>query len=180
VHLTPTHLTVDGVTEQLPCDEPRKLTALYKKYVGDYPKFYKMDGLCKLGFMATELLLNKEGARTQEPRDDRAVVLINNSSSIDADDKYLESIVNDDDYFPSPSVFVYTLPNIVTGEIAMRNQYRGETSFYITDRRDDDLVERIMKATFGDGKTKSIVGGWIDYQDNSHFEADIFILENKN
>jgi hypothetical protein len=37
-----------------------------------------------------------------------------------------------------------------------------------------------MKATFGDGKTKSIVGGWIDYQDNSHFEADIFILENKN
>ena len=180
VHLTPTHLTVDGVTEQLPCDEPRKLTALYKKYVGDYPKFYKMDGLCKLGFMATELLLNKEGARTQEPRDDRAVVLINNSSSIDADDKYLESIVNDDDYFPSPSVFVYTLPNIVTGEIAMRNQYRGETSFYITDRRDDEQTEKVMKATFGDGKTKSIVGGWIDYQDDSHFEADIFILENKN
>ena len=62
----------------------------------------------------------------------------------------------------------------------MRNQYRGETSFYITDRRDDEQIEKVMKATFGDGKTKSIVGGWIDYQDDSHFEADIFILENKN
>jgi len=40
-----------------PADAPEGLTALYKQMVGDYPKFYKMDPLCKLGFLATEALL---------------------------------------------------------------------------------------------------------------------------
>ena len=109
------------------------MTAIYKQYIDDYPKFYKMDSLSRLGFVATELLLNAEGQRKDIPTEDRAVILFNRSSSIMADKKYLVSIKDPEDYFPSPSVFVYTLPNIVTGEIAMRNLYHGETSFYITD-----------------------------------------------
>jgi 3-oxoacyl-[acyl-carrier-protein] synthase-1 len=165
--------------EQLPVYDGKLLTALYKRYVGDYPKFYKMDGLCKLGLIATELLLNKEGNRDEEKADSRAVVLMNNSSSIGADTKYLESIISENDYFPSPSVFVYTLPNIVTGEIAMRNQYRGETSFYITGLRDNKLMDDVLSATFADNKLTSIVGGWIDYNSENDFEADLFILEKR-
>lgn len=179
VHITPSHITIDGEMEQMPVYDGKLLTALYKRYVGDYPKFYKMDGLCKLGLIATELLLNKEGNRNEEKADSRAVVLMNNSSSIGADTKYLESIISENDYFPSPSVFVYTLPNIVTGEIAMRNQYRGETSFYITGLRDNKLMDDVLSATFADNKLTSIVGGWIDYNSENDFEADLFILEKR-
>ena len=95
------------------------------------PKFYKMDPLCRLGFVASELLLQAEGDRRDTPRDDRAIILFNRSSSIQADEAYQASIQDAEDYFPSPAAFVYTLPNIVTGEIAIRNHYQGETSFYI-------------------------------------------------
>ena len=139
-----------------------------------------MDPLSRLGFVATELLLIAEGKRRDTASEDRAVILFNRSSSIQADQKYLDSIIDPEDYFPSPSVFVYTLPNIVTGEIAMRNLYHGETSFYITDEKDDELIKQTLSASFADTKTKSIIGGWIDYQDDSHFEADIYIVELTN
>ena len=37
------------------------LTELYRSHIGDYPKFFKMDTLSKLGFVASELLLLAEG-----------------------------------------------------------------------------------------------------------------------
>lgn len=178
--LTPTSLTIDGNEMEVQETGAALLTWLYKKHMGDYPKFYKMDGLCRLGLIATELLLRQETDRKRFINcDDRAVILLNHSSSISADKKYLESIADAENFFPSPSVFVYTLPNIVTGEIAMRNSYHGETSFYIANRRDDQLMQQIISASFADPKTKSIIGGWIDYQDDSHFEADIFITTNE-
>ena len=180
VRITPTSLQVDDKPLTFEATEKLPMTAIYKHYVDDYPKFYKMDPLSRLGFLATELLLKAEGKHGDAPSDDRAVIFFNRSSSIMADRKYLESIKDKDDYFPSPSVFVYTLPNIVTGEIAMRNLYRGETSFYITDERNDELIRQTLCASFADSKTRSIIGGWIDYQDDSHFEADIYITELTN
>jgi len=180
VQISPSTILVDGKPLALEGTGKSLLTAIYKRYVDDYPKFYKMDPLSRLGFVATELLLKAEGERKDTPSEDRAVILFNRSSSIQADRKYLASIIDPEDYFPSPSVFVYTLPNIVTGEIAMRNLYHGETSFYITDERNDEQIKQTLIASFADKKTKSIVGGWIDYQDDSHFEADIYITELTN
>lgn len=180
VQISPSTIVVDGKPLALEGTGKSLLTAIYKRYVDDYPKFYKMDPLSRLGFVATELLLKAEDERKDTPSEDRAVILFNRSSSIQADRKYLASIIDPEDYFPSPSVFVYTLPNIVTGEIAMRNLYHGETSFYITDERNDEQIKQTLIASFADKKTKSIVGGWIDYQDDSHFEADIYITELTN
>jgi 3-oxoacyl-[acyl-carrier-protein] synthase-1 len=153
------------------------LNEAYRHYVNDYPKFFKMDGLSKLGFLASELLLQQLDEERFVPREDRAMVLFNRSGSIEADRHYQSTISDADNFFPSPSVFVYTLPNIVTGEIAMRNHYHGETSFYIIDEKNDDLMKQTLGASFADIKTKSMIGGWIDYQDDSHFEADIYIVE---
>ena len=50
------------------------LTGLYAEKVGNYPKFFKMDTLSKLGFLATELLLEGEADRFIS-REDRAVLL---------------------------------------------------------------------------------------------------------
>ena len=35
----------------------------------------------------------------------------------------------------------------------------------------------ILKASLQDKHTHSILGGWIDYQDSSHFEAEICIIK---
>ena len=176
VEITPKAVTVDG--KQMACEGEGKalLTDLYKRYIDNYPKFYKMDPLCRLGFVASELLLQAEGDRRDTPRDDRAIILFNRSSSIQADEAYQASIQDAEDYFPSPAAFVYTLPNIVTGEIAIRNHYQGETSFYILPERNDQLMQQILEASLGDKSTKSILGGWIDYEDDKNFVAKVFTM----
>ena len=176
VLLRPDAVEVDG--RQLPIESFGKdlLTALYRQYVGDYPKYYKMDPLSRLGFIASELLLQAEGAERFVACDDRAVIFFNHSSSVCADRQYIETIADPDNCFPSPSVFVYTLPNIVTGEIAIRNGYHGETSFYILPRQDDRLMQQILQASCLDSTTQSILCGWLDYEDDAHFVADLGIL----
>ena len=176
VLLRPDAVEVDGRHLPIDANGPALLTVLYRQYVGDYPKYYKMDPLSRLGFIASELLLQAEGAERFVACDDRAVIFFNHSSSICADRQYLETIADPDNCFPSPSVFVYTLPNIVTGEIAIRNGYHGETSFYILPRRDERLMQQILQASCLDLATQSILCGWLDYEDDAHFVADLHIL----
>ena len=153
------------------------LTTLYKQMIGNYPKFYKMDGLSRLGFVASEILLNAEKGETDE---ERAIIFFNHSSSIASDRNYKESINDKDNYFPSPSIFVYTLPNIVTGEIAIRNHFHGETSFFILPDKDERMMEEILQASCRDDQSKSSLTGWIDYEDERHFEADLKIKKMRN
>lgn len=153
------------------------LTSLYKQMIGDYPKFYKMDGLSRLGFVASEILLNAEKEETEE---EKAIIFFNHSSSIASDRNYKESIKDKDNYFPSPSIFVYTLPNIVTGEIAIRNHFQGETSFFILPDKDEKMMEEILLASCRDAQSKSFLTGWIDYEDERHFEADLKIKKMRN
>lgn len=153
------------------------LTSLYKQMIGNYPKFYKMDGLSRLGFVASEILLNAEKGETDK---ERAIIFFNHSSSIASDRNYKESINDKDNYFPSPSIFVYTLPNIVTGEIAIRNHFHGETSFFILPNKDERMMEEILQASCRDAQSKSFLTGWIDYEDERHFEADLKIKKMRN
>ena len=180
VHITPQGVWLDGKVFAIDKEGKQSslLTALYKQIMGNYPKYYKMDGLCRLGFIASELLLKAErdeGSFTEDINKTRAIVFFNRSSSIASDKKYLASIVEKDNYFPSPSVFVYTLPNIVTGEIAIRNGYHGETSFYILPHKNELLMQDIIETTFMDEQTTSVLTGWLDYEDSEHFEADLYI-----
>lgn len=165
------------------------LTSLYKQMIGNYPKFYKMDGLSRLGFVASEILLNAEKGDTDVERreeegerllEERAIIFFNHSSSIASDRNYKESINDKDNYFPSPSIFVYTLPNIVTGEIAIRNHFHGETSFFILPDKDERMMEEILQASCRDDQSKSFLTGWIDYEDERHFEADLKIKKMRN
>ena len=184
VRLTPSKVIVDG--RELDCEGEgmELLTNLYKRFIDDYPKYYKMDALCRLGFVASELLLKMEDGRCKmddgrrEMRESRAIVLFNRSSSIQADLSYQASIQDPENYFPSPSAFVYTLPNIVTGEIAIRNHYQGETSFYILPEKDEQLMEQVIAASFEDRGTQSMICGWLDYQDDANFEAKLEIRVN--
>ena len=152
------------------------LTHLYKTRIQDYPKFYKMDALARLGFVATELLLQKE-RETEGEKDlrNRAVVFFNQSSSEHADKVFLSSISDPENFFPSPAAFVYTLPNIVNGEVAIRNGYHGETAFYVLPHKDDKIMHMITQATMQDNFHKSIITGWLECKTEEEFCAELKI-----
>jgi 3-oxoacyl-[acyl-carrier-protein] synthase-1 len=143
--------------------------------VGDYPKFYKMDLLSKLGFLASELLLQAEGNERFVKRSDRAVLLFNRTGSLHADNAYLQTIRDPNQFYPSPSLFIYTLPNMSAGEIAIRNKYQGETAFYVLQERNQPLIEQIVKVSLLEASTRSVLYGWLDVEDDSHFEAELML-----
>lgn len=178
VYITPNEVKVDGKVLAHNENGAALLTELYRNHIGDYPKFFKMDTLCKLGFVASELLLQAEGAPRFEPCEDRAVVFFNRNASLQADTAYQATIQDTDNFFPSPAAFVYTLPNIVTGEIAIRNKYFGETSFIVLDEKNEKIMTRELQNAFQDPMTKSILSGWLDCTDENHFEAHIFLIDN--
>ena len=182
--ITPQKVVLDNEViinnEVLPIKGERRegiLTFLYKTRINNYPKFYKMDALARLGFVATELLLQKE-RETEGNKDhhDRAVVFFNQSSSEHADRIFLSSISDPENFFPSPAAFVYTLPNIVNGEIAIRNDYHGETAFYLLPQKDERIMHLITQATLLDDYHKSIIAGWLEYKNENNFLAELSII----
>ena len=148
------------------------LTVLYREKVGNYPKFFKMDTLSKLGFLLTELLVEGETDRFV-PREDRAVVVCSRCGCVCNDRHYQASTKE----FPSPALFVYTLPNIVTGEIAIRNKYEGETSAFVLDKFDRETFDSLVETLFQDRTTRSAVCCWIDCRDDGDWDATGFLFE---
>ena len=177
VIITPETVKLNGVEMSHAEQGNAMLTELYRAYVGDYPKFFKMDTLSKLGFVASEMLLKDEEQERFVPREDRAVVLFNRTASLQADTNYQSTIQDPENFFPSPAAFVYTLPNIVTGEIAIRNKFFGETSFIVVESCDAHIMARQLLNAFRDPMTRSILGGWLDCTDEDHFEARLFLIE---
>ena len=177
VVITPETVKLNGISISHTEQGNALLTELYRAYVGDYPKFFKMDTLCKLGFVASEMLLKDEGQERFVPSEDRAVVLFNKTASLQADTNYQATIQDLENFFPSPAAFVYTLPNIVTGEIAIRNKYYGESSFIVIESCDARIMARQLMNAFQDSMTQSILGGWLDCNDENHFDARLFLIE---
>ncbi|MDO4462639.1 MAG: beta-ketoacyl synthase N-terminal-like domain-containing protein [Bacteroidia bacterium] len=176
ITISPNGASLNGTPLQTTSQGKALLTELYKSYVGDYPKFYKMDLMTRLGFIASELLLQAEGAERFSPREDRAVILFNRTSSLIADKSHQESINDPQSFFPSPAIFVYTLPNIITGEIAIRNKYYGETSFYILKEYNEAIINQVIQASFLDDMTSSIITGWVDCESEESFHAHLYIV----
>jgi hypothetical protein len=103
-----------------------KLLALYQYIDLKYPKFYKMDIVSKIGILASEILLKKIDI-TQVFKDKTATYLSSNIGSAHVDLKFQDSIKE----IASPALFVYTLPNIVLGEICIKNKFKGEQIAFI-------------------------------------------------
>ena len=159
------------------------LTELYRNHIADWPKFFKMDTLSKAGFVASELLIKELGEHrlgSEEFAQGRAIVLFGTTASLCADRNYQETIQDKDNYYPSPALFVYTLPNIVTGEIAIRNHWRGETSFYVTEAPDAAQMAFHLACAFQDQVTDSILAGWGDSSRNDDFQAFMTVVRRED
>jgi hypothetical protein len=147
------------------------LLSVYQHFQINYPKFYKMDNLSKLGWLAAELLL-KDFKKDKYQPEEIGLVLANNNSSLDNDIKYFDSLKE----FASPSLFVYTLPNIVIGEICIRNHFKGEHAFFIQDTFDAGFIVQQVNYLLEKNILKACICGWIDVLDQD-YKAVLFLVE---
>jgi hypothetical protein len=152
------------------------LIEAYKQLGLNYPKFHKMDAMCKLGFIATEAALQGSGFIERNKPENIAIVITNKSSSLDTDRVHQNSINDIDKYLPSPSVFVYTLPNIIIGEIAIKNKIIGENAFFVAESFDEKLLVMHNKLLINQSQTTALISGWVDY-DNGVCDALIYLVE---
>ncbi len=133
-----------------------------------------MDALSKLAFLGAELLLQTNPDPAVE--NDTALLLANRSSSLDTDVKYQESIADRDNYFPSPAVFVYTLPNICLGEISIRHQLKSENSFFIFDAFNPEFMANYASILIETGKAEKVLCGWTELFGND-YRAFMYLVE---
>ncbi len=146
----------------------------YQKFNFNYPKFFKMDNLSKLAFLAAELILKPEINETTE--NNIALVFTNKSSSLDTDIKYQESISNPRSYFPSPAIFVYTLPNICIGEISIKNQLKSENSFFIFDNFNPHFIQQYVNLLITTKKAEKVVAGWVEFN-NNQYKVFLYLID---
>ena len=160
-------------------DSTNWLADIYHKIGMAYPKFFKMDNLCKAGTLAAEILLRDVDFDRETVKPDWAVLLMNSASSLDDDRHYQTTIQDPANYYPSPAVFVYTLANIVTGEIAIRHRIGGESAFFIYPEYIHEQLERSVAVTFAaNPEFTHIICGWVDY-DDGHCNVNMELYTNK-
>lgn len=150
------------------------IRARFKALEAPDMKFYKMDDLAKLGYVAScELLGGRRLAERYAP-ERIAVVLCNGSASLDTDLRHLADLSGGE---VSPAVFVYTLPNIVAGQIQIRHGFKGETAFFI-EREGAEYAERYARRLIECGRADAVVAGRCELL-GERFEVRLGLLERK-
>jgi hypothetical protein len=132
-----------------------------------YPKFYKMDRTSKLGILGVDTLLQGTNVSSR-PAESVAVVLSNAHASLDTDRRYFETLRT----IASPALFVYTLSNIVTGEICIRHGFKGENAFFVTQQFEPKRMAQYVDDVLAQPNTTTCVAGWVDVLGEQH---DVFL-----
>ncbi len=144
----------------------------YRNFELNYPKYHKMDNLSKLGWLATEVLLKDSLPPGKYDAKVMGVVLANASSSLDTDIKYFETTKE----MASPALFVYTLPNIVIGEICIRHHFKGENAFFIFEAFDAGFIEQYVSNLLNNNILQACICGWVELLDNE-YKTVLFLIE---
>lgn len=154
------------------------LRACYDATGASYPKFFKMDALCKIAWAGAELLQRGTGFVQGYAPERKGIILQNASSSLDTDVKHAGSIASPDAYFPSPAVFVYTLPNIAAGEICIRQQIKGSSAFFIFEAFEAEFLRRQVQTYIDSERVDACMVGITEWFGN-HYEVCLFMVEKK-
>lgn len=129
----------------------------------NYMKFFKMDLLCKWAWLGAEALL-REGEKTVYAGVDKnkiAVVLMTSHGCIDVDKKYLDGMQN----IASPALFVYTLPNIMLGEISIRHGFKGEQLCLVDEKFNGEELHFWVNDLLTNRGMEACLCGWVDAYD---------------
>ncbi len=161
-------------------DFPSFIRSLYKKDGSDYRKFFKMDRLSKLGFLTADILLEKGQHKPDLKDEEIAIVISNSQSSLETDARFLETIPDKANYFPNPALFVYTLPNLMVGELCIRYRIKGENIFFISQKPDFDFLHGYVTNMLQFTAMKAAITGWVDLDMQLNYEAVLFLVEERN
>jgi hypothetical protein len=131
-----------------------------------YPKFFKMDILSRVAFLASEFLGPDYSGMIKE---NIGVVLTTHSGCLEVDRKFEESRKS----FASPALFVYTLPNIMLGEICIRNGFKGEQMCTIEETFNPDWFMFYVRDLLEKRTTDACLFGHVDAL-YTHIEVDLF------
>ncbi len=88
-----------------------------KLFDSEAQRFARMDWLSRLGLMAVELLDTRFEAWAAQDREQTAVCVETTCGCLTSDAEFLQ--------LARPSVFAYTLPSTVIGEICIRHRFKG-------------------------------------------------------
>ena len=150
------------------------IKAVYKAQDTKYPKFFKMDNLSKLAFLAADILLKNQQLNLEKEHN-IALVFSNRAASLDTDLTHQKAIQDKDNYFPSPAVFVYTLPNICLGEISIKYKLFTENSFFIFDRFNAEHLMTYAHSLLDINKADSVLCAWVELE-GENYEAFLYLV----
>ncbi|WP_291864474.1 3-oxoacyl-ACP synthase [Maribacter sp.] len=150
------------------------IKSAYKNLDTNYAKFFKMDNLSKLAFLGADVLLKHENVQP-EKQENIALVFSNNASSLDTDRKYQESIEDKESFYPSPAVFVYTLPNICMGEISIKHKLYSENSFFIFEDFNPEYLHAYSSGLMEENKAEKVLCGWVNI-DKEDYTAFLYLV----
>ena len=147
----------------------------YKELSESNMKFYKMDDLSKLAYIAASYLLKNE------PKVESlniGIVLSNSTASIDTDKKHQQLIDKGGDAAASPAVFVYTLPNVAAGEVCIHHKIQGENTFFIEKNYSPEKLKKYALLAMQDSELSTCICGWCDFLDEE-YKAEFELLKAK-
>jgi hypothetical protein len=174
--IEPGIVTINGqmiVKEDIQESLEKSLIQTYRTIGLTYLKFFKMDNMSKLAILAAEAILKDTSLYEIPDKNNIAVVLSNASSSLVTDANYQKTINNPENYFPSPSLFVYTLPNITIGEICIKHKIYGENVFLISKKFDAEILFFYVNGLFENTDTQHCITGWVECNETIY---DAFFL----
>lgn len=151
------------------------IRAAFKNLAESNLKFYKMDDLCKLGYVAAQYLLAKQEFEAR----DIAIILANSSSSLDSDVNHQNLLIEGGDDAVSPAVFVYTLPNVVLGELCIKHKINGENTFFITSQPDMCFMKEYALQILKNTPAKKVIFGWCE-EFKQKYKCQMMVAELKN
>lgn len=169
---------INGLEEEIKEDQLDDfLSTLFKSLGIKYSKFYKMDRLSKLGLIGVEMLSQKNESLKNYQDDEIAMLFMNADSSLDTDIKHQKTL--DEKKNPSPAIFVYTLPNILMGEVSILKKWYGENLFILADQFKIENWLNEVQVLFDLNKAKAVIGGWINVMDQK-IDLRLFLVENNS
>ena len=152
--------------------------AAYKHLGMKYMKFFKMDEMSKLGLLATEFILREHFNIKENKAEEIGQIMANKNASLLTDTKYFETIRSKENYFPSPALFVYTLPNTVMGEIAIKNNFKGENIFFIQKEFTANQYFHHAEYLLNRNSQKAFFCAWNEANSNS-YKLQMYLVEQK-
>lgn len=123
-----------------------------------------MDTLSKLAFIGSEIIFEQ----FSEGKESTALIFSNKSASLDTDIKHQKSIEDPTNMFASPSVFVYTLPNIGMGEVAIRHKLQTENAFFVSSQLQSELLHTYAESLLETKNCKQVLCAWVEVFENSY------------